>query len=62
MAKLKKYIMKDKEASTPFIDNLCLNRGIEKSVMVTKILANAQAMKLATAPIIGQYQKIVSTK
>ena len=54
--------MKDNEAPTPFIDNLCLNRGIEKSVMVAKILANVEALKLATAPIIGQYQKIVSTK
>lgn len=54
--------MKDNGAPTPFIDNLCLNRGIEKSVMVAKILANAEALKLATAPIIGQYQKIVSTK
>ena len=54
--------MKDNEAPTPFIDNLCLNRGIEKNVMVAKILANAEALKLATAPIIGQYQKIVSTK
>ena len=54
--------MKDNEAPTPFIDNLCLNRGVEKSVMVAKILANAEALKLATAPIIGQYQKIVSTK
>ena len=50
------------ETPTPFIDNLCLNRGIEKSVMVAKILANSEALKLATAPIIGQYQKIVSTK
>ena len=54
--------IKDKEASTPFIDNLCLNRGIDKGIMVAKILANAEALKLATAPIIGQYQKIVSTK
>ena len=54
--------MKDNEAPTPFIDNLCLNRGIEKNVMVAKILANAEALKLATAPIIGHYQKIVSTK
>ena len=54
--------MKDNEAPTPFIDNLCLNRGIEKDVMVAKILSNAEALKLATAPIIGQYQKIVSTK
>ena len=30
--------------------------------MVAKILANAEALKLTTAPIIGQYQKIVSTK
>ena len=54
--------IKDNETPTPFIDNLCLNRGIEKSVMVAKILANAEALKLATAPIVGQYQKIVSTK
>ena len=54
--------MKDNEAPTPFIDNLCLNRGVEKGAMVAKILANAEALKLATAPIIGQYQKIVSTK
>ena len=54
--------IKDNEAPTPFIDNLCLNRGVEKSVMVAKILANAEALKLATAPIIGQYQKIISTK
>ena len=53
---------KDPTTSTPFIDNLCLNRGIDKGIMVAKILANAEALKLATAPIIGQYQKIVSTK
>ena len=53
---------KDPTASTPFIDNLCLNRGIDKGIMVTKILANVEALKLATAPIIGHYQKIVSTK
>ena len=54
--------VKDKEAPTPFIDNLCASRGINKDIMVAKILANAEALKLATAPIIGQYQKIVSTK
>ena len=54
--------MKDSTTPTPFIDNLCLNRGIDKGIMVAKILANAEALKLATAPIIGQYQKIVSTK
>ena len=54
--------MKDNEAPTPFIDNLCSSRGIDKDIMVAKILANAEALKFATAPIIGQYQKIVSTK
>ena len=54
--------VKDKEAPTPFIDNLCASRGIDKDIMVSKILANAEALKLATAPIIGQYQKIISTK
>ena len=53
---------KDPTTPTPFIDNLCLNRGIDKGIMVAKILANTEALKLATAPIIGQYQKIVSTK
>jgi hypothetical protein len=55
-------VMKDPTAPTPFIDNLCASRGIDKEIMVAKILANAEALKLATAPIIGQYQKIVSTK
>ena len=54
--------MSDNQAPTPFIDNLCLSRGIEKDAMVAKILANAEALKLATSSIIGQYQKIVSTK
>jgi hypothetical protein len=54
--------VKDPTAPTPFIDNLCLSRGVGKEIMVSKILANAEALKLATAPIIGQYQKIVSTK
>ena len=54
--------IKDNGAPTPFIDNLCASRGIDKGIMVAKILANAEALKLATAPIIGQYQKIVSTK
>ena len=54
--------LKDKEAPTPFIDSLCSSRGIDKDIMVAKILSNAEALKLTTAPIIGQYQKIVSTK
>ena len=53
--------IKDNSASTPFIDNLCLNRGIDKQEMVNKILANATVLKQMTAPIIGAYQKIVST-
>ena len=53
--------IKDNSASTPFIDNLCLNRGIDKQEMVNKILANATVLKQMTAPIIGAYQKIVKT-
>lgn len=37
-------------------------KGNWVDIMVAKILANAEALKLATAPIIGQYQRIVSTK
>lgn len=54
--------MKDNEAPTPLIDNLCLIRDIEKSVMVANILANAEASKLAIASIMGHYQKVVNTK
>ncbi|HKM18917.1 MAG TPA: hypothetical protein VJY14_02540 [Aliarcobacter sp.] len=54
--------IKDNTTATPFIDNLCLSRGIEKDLMVAKILANAEALKMGTAPIIGNYQKIVTTK
>lgn len=54
--------MKDKAVPTPLIDKLCLIRGIEKSVMVANILANAEASKLAIASIMGHYQKVVSTK
>lgn len=53
--------IKDNTTSTPFIDNLCLNRGIDKVSMINKILANATILKQMTAPIIGTYQKIVST-
>lgn len=52
---------KDNTASTPFIDYLCSNRGIDKQEMVNKILANATVLKQMTAPIIGAYQKIVKT-
>ena len=54
--------IKDPSTPTPFIDTLCLNRDIDKEIMVAKILENAKALKLATAPIVGHYQKIVSTK
>ncbi|MDX9743897.1 MAG: hypothetical protein RBT59_08780 [Arcobacteraceae bacterium] len=53
--------VKDNTTSTPFIDNLCESRGIDKQEMVNKILANATILKQMTAPIIGAYQKIVKT-
>lgn len=48
-------------ASTPFIDNLCASRGINKELMVQKIINNAAALKAVTAPTIGEYQRIVRT-
>lgn len=48
-------------ASTLFIDNLCASRGINKELMVQKIINNAAALKAVTAPIVGEYQRIVST-
>lgn len=52
---------KDKTSLTPFIDNLCSSRGIEKEAMINKILVNAATLKELTAPIIGEYQKIIKT-
>ena len=51
----------DSNASTPFIDNLCTSRGINKELMVQKIINNAAALKAVTAPIIGEYQRIIGT-
>lgn len=53
--------IKDNSTATPFIDNLCSSRGIDKVSMINKILTNAAILKQMTAPIIGAYQKIVST-
>lgn len=53
--------VKDPTAPTPFIDNLCASRGINKELMVQKIINNAAALKAVTAPILGEYQRIVST-
>ncbi len=51
-----KEYKKDLNADTQFIDALCESRGIEKGVMVDKILSNAAALKVATAKIVGSYQ------
>ena len=53
---------KDKTASTPFLDDMCLSRAIDKEVVISKILLNAIALKAQKAIIIGTFQKIVSTK
>lgn len=53
---------KDKTTSTPFLDDMCLSRAIDKEVVISKILPNAIALKAQKAIIIGTYQKIVSTK
>jgi len=46
----------DELAVTPFIDGLCTARGIYKVDMVAKIIANADALKMASASIVGAYQ------
>lgn len=43
-------------ASTPFIDKLSEMRGIEKAVMIDKIIANSDALKVATSSILGAFQ------
>ncbi len=49
----------DPTASTPFLDTLATARGIDKSVMVDKIISNADALKTPVAKIIGEYQKAI---
>lgn len=56
----KEYI-KDNSAETPFIDKLCLDRGITKEEIVNKILPNATALKQMKAALLGTYQKIIKT-
>lgn len=51
----------DNTASTPFIENLATSRGISKAELVTKILANAQNLKNATAVKLGEYQAFVDS-
>ena len=47
----------DNNAVTPFIDKLVEHRGIDKDIMVDKIIANSDALKEATAIMLGEYQK-----
>lgn len=44
---------------TPFIDNLISVRDISKDDMVAKIIANSDALKVASAQILGQYQQLM---
>lgn len=54
-----KEYMKDNTSATPFIDSLAASRGVDKEVMISKIINNSIALKSMTAPIIGRYQKII---
>jgi len=47
----------DNDAATPFIDKLVECRDVDKDVMVDKIIANSDTLKVATAAMLGDYQK-----
>jgi hypothetical protein len=46
----------DNTVATPFIDGLILARGIDKQLMVDKIIANSDALKTYSSTLLGQYQ------
>ena len=46
----------DNTVATPFIDGLILTRGIDKQLMVDKIIANSDALKTYSSTLLGQYQ------
>lgn len=48
----------DNTASTPLIDILAAGRGIDKSVLVTKILNNVEAYKIKLANLLVEQQQI----
>jgi len=46
----------DNTVATPFLTQLADNRGIELSVLVDKVLVNANGLAMATAALLGKYQ------
>jgi len=50
----------DNNTKTPFLDALSDARDIPKSLMIEKIIANADALKKPVAKMIGAYQKAIS--
>ena len=48
----------DNTASTPLIDILATGRGIDKSVLVTKILNNVEAYKIKLANLLVEQQQL----
>jgi hypothetical protein len=51
----------DPTASTPFLDALSTARGITKEDLVTKILENEAAFKVASGTILGKQQAVLDT-
>jgi hypothetical protein len=50
----------DNTELTPFLDALCEARGVKKTIMIEKIISNADALKAPVAKIIGEYQKAIT--
>lgn len=50
------YIL-DNSVSTPFIDSLCSGRGIQKDIIVPKIIMKADAFAIAVGELTGIKQK-----
>jgi hypothetical protein len=48
----------DNNASTPFINSIASNRGIDRTLLIDKIINNSAAYRLAVSTEIGKKQKV----
>ena len=50
----------DSTVSVPFLTQLSISRGVELGVLVDKIILNADALSIAIATLLGEYQASLS--
>jgi len=55
-----KQLVKDPDASTPFLNILAVTRGIDKTVLAKKVIENHDKYVLEYAALLGKYHAIKS--